>query len=62
MARRVETWTLDCSQTTAIKVSKEGNPDAWGLEKLSLIGLRGGDGGKGMVVEQAITDVARSER
>ena len=60
MARRVETWTLDCSQTTAIKVSKEGN--AWGLEKLSLIGLRGGDGGKGMVVEQAITDVARSER
>ncbi len=41
VASRVVTWTLDCSQTTAINVSREGRPDA----ALSLTGVRGGDGG-----------------
>lgn len=58
----METWTLDCSQTTAMNVSRDGRPGAHWAETLSLTGVAGGVGGMGMVVEHAITDVARSER
>lgn len=29
VASRVETWTLDCSHTTPMKVVSEGMPAAW---------------------------------
>jgi hypothetical protein len=63
VARIVETWTLDCSQTTAMKVSSEGKPGEDGDEgKVDLTGVVGGEGGAGMVVEHAMTDDVRSAR
>jgi hypothetical protein len=64
VARIVETWTLDCSHTTAIKVSSEGRPgEEAELEgKPPLTGVAGGVGGAGMVVEHAMTDDVRSAR
>jgi len=54
---------LDCSQTTAIKVSSEGRPGEDGDEgKEDLTGVVGGEGGAGIVVEHAITDDVRSAR
>lgn len=64
MANRVETWTLDCSHTTAMNVSSDGRPgDAReGEGNPSLTGVVGGEGGAGMVVEQAMTEDVRSAR
>jgi hypothetical protein len=54
---------LDCSQTTAIKVSSEGRPGDDGDDgKADLTGVTGGEGGAGMVVEHAMTDDVRSAR
>ena len=64
VARMVETWTLDCSQTTAMNVSRDGRPGDEGeiWEKLPLTGVAGGVGGAGMVVEHAMTEDVRSAR
>lgn len=40
VARRVDTCTLDCSQTTATKVSRDGRPRA--SLAPSLVGVPGG--------------------
>ena len=46
-----------------MKVSNDGSPGARWDKKLSLTGgVRGGEGGIGMLVEQAITEVVRSAR
>lgn len=50
VARRVETCTLDCSQTTAMKVVSDGMPAA-AASSLPL-----------MVVELSMTDVVVRER
>jgi len=44
-----------------MKVSREGRPGE-DLEAASRTGVAGGDGAEGMVVLQAMTDVARSAR
>jgi hypothetical protein len=47
-----------------MKVSSEGRPgdEGVGEEKFDLTGVTGGEGGEGIVVEQAITDDVRSAR
>lgn len=50
VAIRVGTWTLDCSQTTAMNVSSEGKPGAVNSDATS-VGL---DGGVGRPVLEAI--------
>jgi hypothetical protein len=62
VAIKVGTWTLDCSHTTAIKVSSEGRPGAVNSALMSC-GLAGGVGRPstvdaiGMIRVDAITDV-----